>query len=404
SGEPMLVGSQQARFDGAPDPGDSARTAVRMTIGSTTHWLDAPALGGGSLAGTLRFRDEDLASAINQVGRIAQTVSAAVNSQQSLGIDMNGNAGPVLFSVPQPVSIAGAVNSGSGVLTTTITSAIALQPSDYDVSWDGSNYNVTRIADGASSAFPTLPATLDGLSIAASGAPAVGDHWRVQPFAAASTGMTARAINPREIATAFAATIQALTTNTGTGVASGFSIVRAAAANTLAVSITFNNPPTSYNVSGLSGGPLANVPFVAGQRVPASPADYNGWSVVLDGRPAAGDTFNVSPVTTPGADNRNALALAGLAKSGLVGGATLNEAYASALGDIGTRVQTGQAAADISSRLSDEAVSRQQNVSGVNLDEEAANLLRYQQMYQASAKIIQASQALFDALLAATNH
>ncbi|MBC7601251.1 MAG: flagellar hook-associated protein FlgK, partial [Ramlibacter sp.] len=108
SGEPMLVGSQQARFDGAPDPGDSARTAVRMTIGSTTHWLDAPALGGGSLAGTLRFRDEDLASAINQVGRIALTVSDAVNTQQSLVIDMNGNAGAALFSVPQPVSIAGA--------------------------------------------------------------------------------------------------------------------------------------------------------------------------------------------------------------------------------------------------------------------------------------------------------
>jgi flagellar hook-associated protein 1 FlgK len=72
------------------------------------------------------------------------------------------------------------------------------------------------------------------------------------------------------------------------------------------------------------------------------------------------------------------------------------------LGDVGNRVQSGHDAAAVSSRLQADATVRQQNVAGVNLDEEAANLLRYQQAYQASARIIQASQSLFDALLAAT--
>ena len=83
-------------------------------------------------------------------------------------------------------------------------------------------------------------------------------------------------------------------------------------------------------------------------------------------------------------------------------GATLNEAYASLIADVGNRVQSGQAAADVSAQLEQEAVARQQNVAGVNLDEEAADLLRFQQAYQACARIIQASQSIFDSLLEAT--
>jgi flagellar hook-associated protein 1 FlgK len=170
----------------------------------------------------------------------------------------------------------------------------------------------------------------------------------------------------------------------------------------LPVAITFNNPPTTFNVTGLASGNLANVPYTPGQRVPPAPADYNGWAMVIDGAPAAGDVFNVKPATSPASDNRNALALGSLAKLGLVAGASLNEAYAALLGDVGTRVQSGRETAEVSSRLQAEAVDRQQNVSGVNLDEEAANLLRYQQAYQAAARIIQASQSLFDSLLSAT--
>jgi flagellar hook-associated protein 1 len=170
----------------------------------------------------------------------------------------------------------------------------------------------------------------------------------------------------------------------------------------LPVAITFNNPPTTFNVTGLAGGNLSNVPYTPGQRVPAAPADYNGWALSLDGAPAAGDTFNIKPMTAPGSDNRNALALNGLSRLGLVGGATINEAYAALLGDVGNRVQSGQDSLDVSNRLQADAIGRQQSVAGVNLDEEAANLLRYQQAYQASARIIQASQSLFDALLSAT--
>ena len=402
SGAALLVGNQQARLDAAPDPADPSRSALRLTVGTTSQWLDAAALGGGSLAGTARLRDEDLAGALNQVGRIAQVIAGAVNSQQSLGVDMDGKAGAALFTVPGPVTVGRAGNSGTGSVSASVADASALQPSDYQVAWDGSAYTITRLTDGQASTMATLPATVDGLAFAGSGAPAAGDSWRVKPLAAAATGLAVRPLAPRQLATGFAAAVEVAAGNKGGASASAFQVVRASADNTLPVTISFNNPPTTFNVSGLATGNLANVPYTPGQQVPSAPSDYNGWVLTFDGAPAAGDNFNIKPVTAPGSDNRNALALGALSSQGLVGGATINEAYAALLGDVGSRVQAGHEAADVSSQLQADVTSRQQNVAGVNLDEEAANLMRYQQAYQASARIIQASQTLFDALLSAT--
>jgi flagellar hook-associated protein 1 FlgK len=315
-GAALLVGQQQARLDTAPDPADASHGALRLTFGTTTRWLDQAALGGGSLAGTLRLRDDDLTAASNQLGRLAQVVASAFNAQQALGVDMDGNAGAALFQVPDAVARPGSGNAGAATLAAGIVDASALRASDYDLQYDGAAWQITRLADGRSTSTATLPATVDGLQFAATGAAAAGDRWRVQPFAAAATGLAARPLAPRQVATGSAATV----------------------------------PPAAAN---------------------------------------------------PGNDNRNALALAALGSAPLVDGATLNEAYAALVGDVGARVQSGQAAAEVSGQLQDEAVARQQAVAGVDLDEEAANLLRFQQAYQASARIIQASQSLFQSLLAA---
>jgi flagellar hook-associated protein 1 len=402
SGAALLVGSQQAKLDAVPDPSDPQVHALQLTIGATSQMLDAAALGGGSLQGSLQLRDGDCAAALNQVGRIAITAADAFNAQQALGVDANGQPGTALFAVPGPAVLPAAGGSGNATLSVTVADASALEPSDYDVRWDGSNYTVTRMADGTATSSASLPATVDGLRIDAAGTPGAGDHWRVQALRPAATGLAARALGPRDVATGFAATAAPAPGNTGSGSVGAFSIVRAAPENTTAVTITFNTPPTTFNVSGLVGGNLTNMPYTPGATVPAAPADWNGWQIALAGQPAAGDAFQVKPTTSPSTDNRNALALQRLADQGLVGGSTLNEAYASLIGDVGNRVQSGQAAADVSSALQSEAVARQQNVAGVNLDEEAADLLRYQQAYQACARIIQASQSLFDSLLSAT--
>lgn len=410
SGQPLLVGAQQSRLDGVPDPNDASRIAVRLTIGTapaaSTQWLDANALGGGSLAGALTWRDQDLAAAINQVGRIADVVGAALNQQQQLGVDMNGNPGQPLLSVPGPAVKPAATNTGSASLTASIANPSALQPSDYDVQWDGSQYTITRLTDHTSTSSATLPATVDGIQFnaGATGTPAAGDRWRVQPFAMAATGVSAKPLAPQQVATAYAVGIQSGATNAGSAVALNFAVVQGPA-STQPMTITFDGAG-GYQVAP-GQPPTLGAPVYSGTYTPGSattvPAtgNINGWSVRIDGTPAAGDTFLVAPVN-PASDNHNALALQGLANAPLANGSTLAEAYAALVGDVGTRVQGGKAAAQVSSQLASEAVTRQQNVSGVNLDEEAADMLRYQQAYQAAAKIIQASQTVFSALIAAT--
>ncbi|MBC7380148.1 MAG: flagellar hook-associated protein FlgK [Burkholderiaceae bacterium] len=402
SGAPLLVGSQQATLKAVADPADASRTSLQLMIGNTAQPLDQNAMAGGSMAGLLQFRNDDLASATNQIGRLAVVVADRFNSAQANGVDATGTPGAALFAVPTPVTQPNSANSGSGALTASVTDSSALKASDYRVSWDGAAYTVTRLSDGQASTPAGFPATVDGLQFSAAGSPASGDSWLVRPFSAAATGMAAKALSPRQVATGYAATIAPSSINQGTAKASSFQVVAQGASTATPVTISFNSPPTTFNVTGLASGNLTNVPYSAGQTVPASPATWNGWSVVLDGAPAAGDSFAVKPNTSPASDNRNALALGTMADLKLVDGATLNESYAALVGDVGSRVQGAADASSLSGSLHADAITRQQNVSGVNLDEEASNLLRFQQAYQASAKLIQASQTLFDALLAAT--
>ena len=312
TGAPLLVGGQAAKLQAVPDPTDGSHVALNLVVGGSSQPLDLAALGGGAIAGAAVLRDQDLAAALNQVGRFAQVVADAFNHQQSLGLDASGQPGTAMFNAPAPVALPDARNTGSGTIGAAIATSGALKASDYEVAWDGAAWSITRLSDRQVTSVATLPATVDGIAFSTGGAPASGDRWLVRPFAPAAAGISTTAITAQQVATA---------------------------------------DPTA---------------------------------------------------TSPSADNRNALGFAALASQPLVDGSTLDDAYASLVGDVGLRVQGARDAATVSGALSQEAQSRQQAVSGVSLDEEAADLLRFQQAYQASAKIIQASQTLFESLLAAS--
>ncbi|MGN6788388.1 MAG: flagellar hook-associated protein FlgK [Rhodanobacteraceae bacterium] len=99
-------------------------------------------------------------------------------------------------------------------------------------------------------------------------------------------------------------------------------------------------------------------------------------------------------------NNGNALALENLQTQSLVGGtASFNQAYASLVGDVGNRTNIVQVNLKAQQSLSDQLTDVQQSQSGVNLDEEAANLVRYQRYYQANAKVIQTGSTILDAIL-----
>ncbi|MFD0669556.1 flagellar hook-associated protein FlgK [Ramlibacter sp. MAHUQ-53] len=322
-GSPLIVGTQRSVLVAAPDPSSPGTTGLRLDIGTgTSQWLEGPDLGGGSLAGLMQFRDQDLQAARTRLGSLVQGLADAFNAQHQLGTDANGAPGQPLFAV-----------------------ALAT----------------------------------DGVA----------------------NGLKALALSAAQVATGQASMVEAGAANTGGARVAAFSVTRTTPDSALAVSITFNNPPTTFNITGLAGGNLSNVPYTPGQAIPPAPADYNGWRLTLEGAPAAGDSFGLQATAYPRSDNRNALALGQLARLAGANG-TFNEAYAGLLADVGNRVQGAREMANVSAAMKDEALARQASAAGVNLDEEAANLLRFQQAYQASAKIIQASQLLFDTLLSAT--
>ena len=139
----------------------------------------------------------------------------------------------------------------------------------------------------------------------------------------------------------------------------------------------------------------------------------NGFELQLNGVPRAGDAFGVGMTPYPASNNGNALAFIALRDAAIVGrtplsgggvggGHSITDAYASVMAGIGVRVQSAGAAADISGAVAVQAESARSARSGVNLDEEAARLIQYQQSYQAAAKILQIAQSVFDALLDAT--
>jgi|JRYH01.1.fsa_nt_gb flagellar hook-associated protein 1 FlgK len=199
-----------------------------------------------------------------------------------------------------------------------------------------------------------------------------------------------------QLATGLAMTAQAASGNAGDLSVAAFAATGPAPMSSAPVTFTFN-ADGSFDVSGAGTGDPAGVAWT-----PGSPIVFNGWSIELRGTPQAGDRIEVVPTPDPSSDNRNARAMVLLADQPLVDGRTLTDAFASMLGEVGRRTRTAETSEAVSGRLLADAEAAQANLAGVNLDEEAARLLQYQQMYQAAARVIQAAQSMFDTLLSAT--
>jgi flagellar hook-associated protein FlgK len=128
---------------------------------------------------------------------------------------------------------------------------------------------------------------------------------------------------------------------------------------------------------------------------------FNGWAAKVDNVPTTGDVFTVGKNTYPKGDNRNALTMAALQSNRDVfqGRGTFGELYADTINDLGSIVVQASISRDAQQVLVDEAKERRDGVSAVSLDEEAADLLRFQQAYQASAQVIQMANRMFDTIV-----
>jgi flagellar hook-associated protein 1 len=144
-----------------------------------------------------------------------------------------------------------------------------------------------------------------------------------------------------------------------------------------------------------TGNPSAQT-YTAGTNL-----SFNGWTAVLNGTPKAGDVLTFTPVTQPSADNRNAQRMLDAFSSVSSNGTTFVGSYADLVADVGLRARSANDSLSLSDSLKLNAQRAQSEISGVNLDEEAAKLIQYQQAYQAAAKLIASGQQIFQSLLEA---
>lgn len=411
SGQSLVVGAQANTLTTAPNAFDPTRLEVAYKTG-TTSVVISDSVTGGALGGALQFRTQVLDTAQNNLGQLANGLVSTFNAQHLLGQDLNGALGAAFFTAGAAQVLARASNTGGATVSVTITDANALTASDYRLqrnadSSGNANYTLTRLSDNVVVATytPVLPAgltgtvpTVDGLAVAWTGATpiAVGDSFLIQPTRNGARDIAVAISDPRKIAAAAPIRTSKSLSNTGAAsISAGAVLDTGNAALLTTATITFNNPPTTFNITGVAPNP-SPVAYTSGANI-----TYNGWQIQITGSPQAGDSFTVEQNTNGVGDNRNALLLGGLQTQLTLSGSTASyqDLYGKTVAQVGSTTRQADVSRQAQESLLQQVTEARDAVSGVNLDEEAADLVRFQQAYQAAAQVISSSNSLFDALL-----
>jgi flagellar hook-associated protein 1 FlgK len=421
-GQLLVLGSQANALALVADPADTSRAALAVRNQGDLIALQAGEIGGGALAGLLRFQNEDLVDARTLLGQLAAAVSGSVNAQQALGLDLRDppGSGSAIFATGAPQALASTRNAVDafgqtiGRVGLSITDATQLQASEYALRADPGGapgvWELTRLQDGLVRSIVSGD-VVDGMRIdIGPPAPVATDTFLLQPVTRAANGMRRVLDDVKGLAAASPLSASAAAANAGTGTVAALRIVSPAANPQLSASVRFSNDAGDYAWELRDRTTNALVSSGVGTWSAGAPIALNGFELELNGAPRAGDLFSVVRTQFPATNNGNALAYTALRDAPLVGrvalggggvggGETLTNAYAAAMADIGVRVQAAQSTAAISAGVAAQSEAARSAKSGVNLDEEAARLIQYQQAYQAAAKILQIAQTLFDALL-----
>lgn len=416
NGQPVVVGNQAFALVAAPSLQDSQRWEVGSKSGAATVLLAPDSIQGGRLGGLFSFRSNSLDVAQNGLGRVAIGLAQAFNDQHALGQDLNGALGANFFTVASPVVLPSSSNSGAAAVTATLQNANALTTSDYRLQYDGAsggneNYVLKRVSDGTTTAlaFPTATGypysvDVDGITLVLPAGAVVNDSWTIQPTRLGASQIGVALTDPAQIAAAAPIRTSAASGNSGSGTISPGGVTSSAALPLPGpVTLTFNAALGQFTVGGAVP---AVAPFIysAGGSI-----DINGVDLSIAGIPADGDVFTLSRNTNGIGDNRNALALGGLQTANTLGRnagipgsqptASFQNAYSQLVNEVGNTARQIEVTSKAQQNVIAQTQQEQQSVSGVNLDEEAANLLRYQQAYQASGKMMQIASALFQTVL-----
>ncbi|MFT3907074.1 MAG: flagellar hook-associated protein FlgK [Steroidobacteraceae bacterium] len=400
SGQALVMGTASSSVVAVTDPFNPDQARIGVKSGSYVSDITA-SVTGGTLGGLLQFRSEMLDPAQDTLGQIAVGVASQFNALQAQGLDLNGDIGTDLFNVGAVAVAASSNNTGSASISATRSDVAALTDGASVLSYDGTDWsmvdsdgNSVALSGTGTSADPLLGA---GLSIVISGTAAAGDKFQIDPYSGAVNGMSVALSDPNKIAAAAQLVTSASSSNTGTGSIDAGTVTDTSAWVRGDYTLSFTSA-TDYTVTDASGNTVATGTYTAGSAI-----DFNGVEVTISGAPASGDSFAINDNIDGSGDNRNVLSMVDAFddKTLKSGTTSVNNLVDSFTSDLGARTSQVTVARDAQQSTLDDATAALQGVSGVNLDEEAARMIQYQQAYQAAAQAIAVANTLFDSLLSA---
>ena len=503
SGQPLVVGVNSYSLEAVQSGFDPQEITVRLEGQAQGSDLERY-ITSGELGGYFEFRKTILNPAQDALGLLAMGLAETFNEQHEKGMDLNGELGVALFNIGSPKVWAHTNNNSTSAATfsATVTDSTRLVRSDYEISYDGTNYTATRLSDQktilASGNLAALNTELekDGLQLTlTSGSLTKGDRFLLEPTRYGAPDFELNITDPRKVAAAAPITTSIQADNIGSANISAGTVTDAAdpalqntvriqftSANTfdildltagapLATGLTYTSGSAmtyngwSVNMTGSPQGSISGSSITAsasptnsGTAAIAAPTvddlynanllnkveirftsatqyevfdvtqgvslasgvnyvsgdgiTYNGWTTqITDGgsAPKAGDVFQIKNdgdafqiKNNQGGygDNRNVLELVKLeTKQQLMGGNDYRGVYAQMIAEVGAQGRRVENTLQSQEALLEQSTLMRESISGVNLDEEAANLVRFQQAYEASAQMIQTANSLFKTLL-----
>jgi len=452
NGEPLVSSGQAARLaiaDGNPDPSQIQVQLFRGTSGSDITDL----LGQGELGGLFTYRDEILQPARNEIGRIALVFTETMNEQHRKGIDLNGLMGQDLFTpIKEGLYSAKTTNQTTTLSTTRLSyyDVSELTASDYELEITGlDTFRIKRLSDGvifdstdmsarnSASDVPTdvpsqgsvfidsnsntLSVALDGFvfKLDSAGTPKKGDLFLLQPTINGSRNIDLAVTNPASLALASPLRVTPADSNDGNAELQMIEILNGGTTSALRpgqldqpVEIVFNSPIDgvyTYNIYDMSDSAnpllidgLENLTYTSGEPIVFTDSvGQELYQITLRNLPKAGDRFLIEFNTDGVSDNSNVLAMANLQNVETVKGFSYQNAYGQLLAKVGTQANVVKVSLMANQSVLASSESALESVRGVNLDEEAAKLIQYQQAYTASTRLITAYQDIFDSLISA---
>ncbi len=393
---------------------DIRQSEISIDTGAASPVEISDFISGGQLGGLINFRDNVLDPSQNSLGTLAIGMADTFNAQHRLGQDLDGVLGADFFTSPslQVLPATGVANA----VVANLSDASQLTKNDYQLVYDGGDvYTLTNLSNDTATTintggtYPYTSMDVDGFNLTISAGAVAGDSFLIRPGRLGASELDVPLTSGRQIAAASPIRTERALTNTGSGEISAgqiTSIANPPAGTGLGGDVTLTYNAGNIQISGATviGSPVS-VAYAPPNQMISIPfsGDIGGVDVTISGALQDGDSFTISANTNGSSDNRNALGLGALQTTRLLDGAaaSYDEYYSGMVAEIGIQTNQAHIAKSAQSRLLDQALNARDSLSGVNLDEEAANLMKFQQAYQAASQVIVTSNAMFQSLIAA---